>query len=120
MAKRKVKPRESKPSKVKRRTSNALRILDKRFGVSAGARRLDEKFREQADVAEMLYAARKAADLTQAQLAKAAGTTQQVISQLEDADYEGHSLSMLRRIAAALNSRVEVRLVPNSSKRVAS
>ena len=120
MAKRKVSLRESKPSKVRRRTSNALRILDKRFGVSAGARRLEEKFREQADVAEMLYAARMAAKLTQAQLAKSAGTTQQVISQLEDADYEGHSLSMLRRIAAALNSRVEVRLVPNSSKRVAS
>jgi DNA-binding XRE family transcriptional regulator len=107
-------------TKAKRRTSNALRILDKRFGVSADARRLDEKFREDADVAEMLYAARNAAGLTQTQLAKAAGTTQQVISQLEDADYEGHSLSMLRRIAAALNSHVEVRLVPNSSGEVAS
>jgi transcriptional regulator with XRE-family HTH domain len=68
----------------------------------------------------MLYAARTDAGLTQAQLAKAAGTTQQVISQLEDADYQGHSLSMLRRIAAALDRRVEVRLVSNSSGKVAS
>lgn len=120
MAKKKVRSKQSKPSKAKRRTANALRILDKRFGVRAGARQLDEKFHEQAEVAEMLYAARTAAGLTQAQLATAAGTTQQVISQLEDADYQGHSLSLLRRIAAALNSRVEVRLVPNSSKRVAS
>ena len=60
------------------------------------------------------------ASRTQTQLAKAAGTTQQVISQLEDADYAGHSLSMLRRIAAALNSRVEVRMVPKSSEKVAS
>ena len=30
----------------------------------------------------------------------------------EDADYEGHSVAMLRRIAAALNRRVEIRFVP--------
>ena len=31
---------------------------------------------------------------------------------LEDAEYEGHSLAMLRRIGAALNQRVEIRFVP--------
>ena len=103
----------------KRTTSDALRLLDKRFGVSADAQALHDSFAEQAEVAEMLYAARKAAGLTQAQLAKRAGTTQQVISQLEDADYDGHSLSMLRRIAAALDSHVEVRLVPDSPEKVA-
>ncbi|NLX21224.1 MAG: transcriptional regulator, partial [Phycisphaerae bacterium] len=40
------------------------------------------------------------------------GTTPSVISRLEDADYQGHSLSMLRRIAAALNQRVEIRFIP--------
>jgi hypothetical protein len=34
-----------------------------------------------------------------------------VISRLEDAEYEGHSLAMLRRLAAALNKRVEIRFV---------
>jgi len=97
-------------TKRKSSTSDALRMLDRRFGVRADSTALDERFSEQADVAEMLYAARKAAGLTQKQLAEAAGTTQQVISKLEDADYEGHSLSVLRRIAAALNSRVEIRL----------
>ena len=46
------------------------------------------------------------------QVAKQIGTSPSVISRLEDADYEGHSLSMLRRIAAALQSRVEIRFVP--------
>lgn len=40
------------------------------------------------------------------------GTTQSVISRLEDADYEGHSLTMLQRIAEALHQKVEVRLIP--------
>jgi hypothetical protein len=40
------------------------------------------------------------------------GTTQSVISRLEDADYEGHSLPMLQRIAAALHKRLDVRFEP--------
>ena len=47
------------------------------------------------------------------ELAEAVGTKQQVIARLEDADYEGHSLSMLRRIAEALDHRLELKMVPN-------
>ena len=51
-------------------------------------------------------------------MARKAGTTASVICRLEDADYEGHSLAMLRRIAAALDKRVEIRFVPiTKSKR---
>jgi hypothetical protein len=32
-----------------------------------------------------------------------------MIWRLEDADYEGYSLAMLRRLAAALEKRVEIR-----------
>jgi DNA-binding XRE family transcriptional regulator len=109
---------KSKPTtKSKRFTRDALRILDKRFGTDPRADRWNDEFDEQFEVAEALYKARAAAGLTQAKLAKAAGTTQQVISQLEDADYQGHSLSMLRRIAKALDCRVEVRLTPLSSRK---
>ena len=46
------------------------------------------------------------------QLAQLIGTTASVICRLEDAEYEGHSLATLNRIAAALNQRVEIRFVP--------
>lgn len=68
-----------------------------------------------AELAMMLYANRKAAGLTQAALATRVGTTASVISRLEDADYEGHSLTMLRRIAEALGKKVEIRLVEAAS-----
>lgn len=55
---------------------------------------------------------RTEAGLSQRELAKKVGTTASAICRLEDADYEGHSLSMLRRIAAALGRRVEIRFVP--------
>lgn len=77
-----------------------------------------QQFSRQIKLAEVIYAARKQAGFTQAQLAKAAGTKQQVISLLESADYEGHSLSMLERIAKALHSKVEIRFVPEDEAEV--
>ena len=94
-----------------RRTSNAKRILDRITGGDRRVREAIEIEKLSLTVAEMILAAREKAGLTQGQLAKLVGTTQSVISRLEDADYDGHSLSMLRRIAAALNHRVELRLV---------
>ena len=64
----------------------------------------------------MIYEARTKAGLTQQQLAELVGTKQPVIARLEVADYEGHSLSMLQRVASALNQRLEMHLVPASEK----
>jgi predicted transcriptional regulator len=63
-------------------------------------------------VARQIHTAR---GLSQMRLADLVGTTQSVITRLEDADYEGHSLTMLRRIAEALGCEVEVRLVRRAS-----
>ena len=52
------------------------------------------------------------AGLTQRQLAKLVGTTASATCRLEDAEYAGHSLAMLNRIASALKQRVEIRFVP--------
>ena len=65
-----------------------------------------------ADIARKVYDLRTKAGLSQRQLAKRLGTTASVICRLEDADYEGHSLSMLKRIAEALDKRVEIRFLP--------
>ncbi len=46
--------------------------------------------------------------MSQKELAELIGTTQSVISRLEDADYEGHSLSVLSRIAKAMNQKLTV------------
>jgi ribosome-binding protein aMBF1 (putative translation factor) len=65
-----------------------------------------------AKVAELIYTARKQAGLTQQQLADLIQTKQSVIARLEDAGYEGHSLSMLQRVGAALGQRIEIKMVP--------
>jgi transcriptional regulator with XRE-family HTH domain len=71
-----------------------------------------EEARANDEVARQIYDLRTKAGLTQRQLAKLVGTTASVICLLEDAEYQGHSLSMLRRIATALHRRVEIRFVP--------
>ena len=71
-----------------------------------------EQAEAEIDIARLIYDMRTAAELTQRQLAAKAGTTASVICRLEDADYQGHSLAMLRRIAAALGKRMEIRFLP--------
>ncbi len=64
------------------------------------------------DVALQLANLREQAGLSQTELARRLKTTQQQVSRLESPGYEGHSLSMLRRVAAALHARVRVVLEP--------
>lgn len=59
-------------------------------------------------IAEDIYRLRTERDMTQQQLAAAIGSSQSVIARLEDAEYEGHSLNVLQRIATALNLRLGV------------
>ncbi len=94
-------------------TTDAVEILHRRYYAGRPDRlaALEEQ-RANADVARQIFELRAKAGLTQQQVAKLVGTTPSVISRLEDADYEGHSLSMLRRIATALQSRVEIRFLP--------
>ena len=94
-------------------TTDAVEILHRQF-FEGKADRLKylEEARANDEIARKIYELRTAAGLTQTRLAKLTGTTASVICRLEDADYDGHSLAMLRRIGAALNRRVEVRFVP--------
>src|SRR6266446_2361822 len=97
-----------------KKTTDAVAILDQMAGESPQVRQLTEEARVNAAVAQLIYAARNRAGLSQAELADRIGTKQSVISRLEDADYEGRSLSMLHRIAAALGQCVEIRFLPPS------
>ncbi len=64
------------------------------------------------DVALQITRLREDAGVSQKELAQRLDTTQQQISRLESPSYEGHSLSMLRRVAAALHARVRVVIEP--------
>ena len=97
------------PMTKKEKISDATKILRNRYVKDDPERRASvEAERVNAQVARMIHDLRKDAGLTQKELAELVGTTQSVISRLEDADYEGHSLSMLGRIAEALKQKMTV------------
>lgn len=96
----------------KTKTTNAIEILHRRYYTGKPTRIAAlTKARTNDSVARQLVALRTEAGLSQRQLAELIGTTASVICRLEDAEYEGHSLTMLNRIAAALNQRVEINFV---------
>jgi ribosome-binding protein aMBF1 (putative translation factor) len=101
---------------AKIKNSDAVEILKHRTGIDPERDPEMLQIAEDYRVAQMIYDARAAAGLTQVQLAAAVGTTQSVISQLEDADYQGHSLTMLRRIAKALHHKLEIRFVSDEAQ----
>lgn len=98
----------------KKTIKDAVDILHRRYIKEDPTRKASlEAERVNMEVARLIYDLRKDAGLNQKELADLIGTTQSVISRLEDADYEGHSLSMLNRIAKELNHRLTVLMVPD-------
>lgn len=93
----------------KEKTRDAFAILHGRYVKDDPLREASlQEERVNAEVARLIHSMRKAAGLSQKQLAELIETTQSVISRLEDSDYEGRSLSMLERIAHALNQKLTV------------
>jgi len=91
--------------------TNFDRYLKEQLADPDFARRF-ERAGEAWDVAVQLAALRRQAGLSQQELARRVKTSQQQICRLESPNYEGHSLSMLRRVARVLRARVRVTIEP--------
>lgn len=89
--------------------SNHKEYVEKKLKTSKKFRETYEKTAMSIDLAVLIAEMRKSAGLTQKRLAERIGTTQSVIARLESAEYEGHSLPMLKKIAAACSVTLELR-----------
>ena len=106
-----TKPQKREP------TTDAVEILHRRYYEGHPERlAMLEEARANDEIARQVYALRTEAGLTHGQLAKLVGTTAVIVRQLEEADYQGHALAMLNRIAIVLNKRVEIRCLPVKGK----
>lgn len=104
----------------KRFHSKASEFLYERY--IAGNPKREEEYEDEvlnAQIARRIFELRTKAGLTQQELADRVGTSKSAICRLEDADYEGRSLSMLKRIAEALDKGVEIRFLPAKRLRTA-
>ncbi len=96
-------------------------IVEQRARRSARYRKTFARTLHQIDLALLVREIREDAGLTQAELARKVGTTQSVIARLEGAEYAGHSLSMLERVAAAcgVNLKLHAERKPHFDREVA-
>jgi len=63
---------------------------------------------EKLDIALKIQKLRVRKGITQEELAKRIGTSQSVISRIENANYKNHTLSMLIKIAKAMDAHLTV------------
>ena len=96
--------------------TNFDRYLEEQLKDPAFADRF-EKAGEAWDVALQIAALRERAGLSQKELARKLHTSQQNVSRLESPSYEGHSLTMLRRVAEVLGATIRVTIAPKEESK---
>ena len=75
-------------------------------------RKESERLNSQYDVIKAVLNARKAADMTQKELAEISGVAQSDISKLENGN-SNPTIKMLQRLADGMNMHLKVEFVPN-------
>jgi len=97
------------------RTTDFGDVIRKKLADNPDLAAMVEDAAVDAHTAREIYRARNEAGLTQRQLADLAGTYQSVIARIEDADYGGHSMRVLKKIAHVLGKRLRVELYDKPS-----
>jgi len=108
-----VNNRELNMSGKRRFKSDAVQELyNELIGHDQSAQEAFEQELVNIEAAQLIHDMRTKAGLSQRELARKIGTSASAINRLECDDYRGHTVAMVRRIAAALNRRLELRAVP--------
>ncbi len=102
--------------KRKFRSAAVQELYDETIGDDPAAQEEFEQELVNIEVAQLIHDMRTKAGLSQRELARRVGTSASAINRLESNDYQGHTIAMVRRIAAALNRRLELRAVPIKKK----
>ena len=100
-----------------RKVADGVELLDRRYvrNDPEMQKLVDEEF-QKLEIGQQIYDLRKEANLTQEELADMVGTTNSVISRLESAEYEGHSIKMLQRIATALGKKISINIIDRNDR----
>lgn len=93
---------------MKRKITDAVEIIDRRYGGDPDWDRMALEEELNLKVAQTVHDLRASAGLTQQKLAEMVGTTQSIVSKVENGDYDGSAAEMLVRVCFALHRRVEI------------
>ena len=97
---------------------NALKKFASKASARPGVRRAYDELGEEFRILDAILQARASSGLTQAEVARRAGTTQSAIARLEsETRKHSPSIATLQRYASAMGYRLEVRLVKREKAR---
>jgi DNA-binding XRE family transcriptional regulator len=102
--------------KRKFKSAAVQELYDELVGAGPSAQEEFEQELVNIEVAQLIHDMRTKAGLSQRELARKVGTSASAINRLESGDYQGNTVAMVRRIATALNRRLELRAVPIRKK----
>jgi ribosome-binding protein aMBF1 (putative translation factor) len=108
------------PTKRKFKSAAVQELYNELVGDDAALQEEFEGGLVNIEAAQLIHDMRTKAGLSQRALARRIGTSASAINRLESADYGGHTIAMVRRIATALSWRLELRAVPVRTGRVAT
>ncbi len=91
-----------------KKTSDAVELMNKWYGGDKEWEQMLVEERLRVQVGQIVHDLRTEGGLSQKALAELAGTSQSIISRVENADYEGSALEMLYRVCSALHRRISV------------
>lgn len=100
------------PAKRKPKSPALQELYDELVGSDPSSLEEFEQELLNIEAAQLIHDIRTNAGLSQRDLARKIGTSASAINRLESADYQGHTVAMVRRIATALGRRLELRAVP--------
>ena len=104
--------------KRKGKTSSATEVLFDRFYRGKPQRIAElKRTRQELALGRKIRELRESRGLSQAKLARALRTQAPAISRIEDADYDGHSLRILRKIADYFDQHLVVSFEPKRGGR---
>ena len=104
------------PGKRTFKSAAVQELYDELVGSDQSAREEFEQELVNIEVAQLIHDMRTTAGLSQRELARKVGTSASAINRLESDDYQGHTVAMVRRVATALNRRLEIRAIPIKKK----
>jgi ribosome-binding protein aMBF1 (putative translation factor) len=92
---------------AKKRTRNFGEVIRAKLAANPELAKAVDEESFNADIAQQVYDLRREAKLTQKELANLVRTQQTVISRIEDADYDGQSLTILTQITRTITRRLD-------------
>lgn len=95
--------------------TNYDRYLERELKKDPSLREEIKKAGVAVEISMQLYSIRKKRGFTQKKLAELAGIKQSNVARLENASYEGYSLSTLKKIAKALKANLNILFVPKEA-----